>query len=137
MAGVGNPPQTDGGQRMNDDTLLYRQVHPNFIDRGEATSLTFLPSRRHQYLLSVYDGDQIDPESSWNHYHSKFGLASAGVLGVSVAECNDLQLPARPDPAPFPEHAVIDFNGLSNSKRERKADSLKAAANKRGWLFRA
>ena len=121
---------------MNDDTLLYRQVHPNFIDGDEATSLTFLPSRRHQYLLSVYDGDQIDPESSWNHYSSKLGLVSVGVLGVSVAECNDLQLPTHPDPAPFPEHAVIDFNGLSNSKRERKADKLKAAANKRGWLFR-
>ena len=121
---------------MNDDTLLYRQVHPNWIVDGVATSLTFLPSRQHQYLLSVYDGDKIDPEAAWNHYHNKFGRASEGVLGVSVAECNDLQLPARPDPAPFPEHAVIDFTGLSNSKRERKADRLKVAANERGWLFR-
>ena len=135
MAGVGNPQQANDRRRMNDDTLLYRQVHPSWIVDGVATSLTFLPSRRHQYLLSVYDGDKIDPEAAWHHYHSKLGLASAGVLGVSVAECNDLQLPARPDPAPFPEHAVINFTGLSNSKRERKADRLKAAANERGWLF--
>lgn len=136
MAGVGNPQQTDDRQRMNDDTLLYRQVHPSWIVDGVATSLTFLPSRQHQYLLSVYDGDKIDPEAAWNHYHGELGLTSEGVLAVSVAECDDLQLPARPDPEPFPEHAVIDFTGLSNSKRERKADRLKAIANERGWLFR-
>ena len=55
MAGVGNPQQTDDRHRMNDDTLLYRQVHPSWIVDGVATSLTFLPSRQHQYLLSVYD----------------------------------------------------------------------------------
>ena len=121
---------------MNDDTLLYRQVHPNWTVDGGISSQAFRPTPKDEGLLSVYDGDKIDPEAAWHHYRSELGLASAGVLGVSVAECNDLQLPARPDPAPFPEHAVINFTGLSNSKRERKADRLKAAANERGWLFR-
>lgn len=136
MAGVGNPQQTDDRQRMNDDTLLYRQVHPSWIVDDNVSWQTFRPTPKDEGLLSVYDGDKIDPEAAWNHYRSELGLTSEGVLGVSVAECNDLQLPARPDPAPYPEHAVIDFTGLSRSQTKRKAGRLKVAANERGWLFR-
>ena len=120
---------------MNDDTLLYRQVHPSFIVQGNVSRQAFHPTPKDNGSLSVYDGDKIDPEAAWNHYHSN-GLASAGVLGVSVAECNDLELPVRPDPAPFPEHVVIDFTGLKRGKTRQKAGRLRAAANERGWLFR-
>ena len=136
MAGVGNPQQTDDRQRMNDDTLLYRQVHPNWIVNGNVSWQTFRPTPKDNGLLSVYDGDQIAPEQSRLHYVNDLRLESAGVVGVSVAQCNDLQLRVRPDPAPFPEHAVIDFTGLSGNQTRRKAGRLKAAANKRGWLFR-
>ena len=121
---------------MNDDTLLYRQVHPNFIVHGNVSRQAFRPTPKDNGLLSVYDGDKIDPESSWNHYRRNLGLASVGVLGVSVAECNDLELPTRPDPTEYPEHVVIDFTGLNGSQTRRKAGRLRAAANARGWLFR-
>lgn len=137
MVGVGNPQQTDDRQRMNDDTLLYRQVHPNFIARGNVTRQAFLPTSKDERLLSVYNGDEITPKQSRLHYVNDLKLESAGVVGVSVAQCNGLQLPVRPDPAPFPEHAVIDFAGLSRNQIKEKAVHLKTAANARGWLFRA
>ena len=121
---------------MNDDTLLYRQVNPIWIRNGEISSQTFRPTRKDAGLLSVYDGDQITAQGAWQHFTDNLGFASAGVIAVSVAECEEQQLLVRPDPVPFPEHAVIDFTGLSRSQVERKADRLKTAAIVRGWLFR-
>ena len=121
---------------MNESTLLYRQVNPNWVFNGKASSQTFMPTRKDQGLLSVYDGDKITPEVSWRHFNDTLGFDSIGVLGVSVAECQGLQLPVRPAPNLFLEHTVIDFNGLSRRVRERKADTLKMVANARDWLFR-
>ena len=121
---------------MNDSTLLHRQVNPSWIRNGEISSQTFRPTRKDAGLLSVYDGDQITAQRAWQHFTDNLGFASAGVIAVSVAECEEQQLSVRPDPAPFPEHAVVDFTGLSRSQVERKADRLKTASTVRGWLFR-
>ena len=121
---------------MNRSTLLYRQVNPGWVINGNVNSQTFMPTKKDGGLLSVYDGDKIKPRASWRHFRDYLRFDSAGVVAVSVAECEDLQLPAISEPTPFPEHAVIDFTGLSRRMRERKADSLKMAANTRGWLYR-
>lgn len=120
---------------MNAQTLLYRQVNPHWVINGEPNSQTFMPTRKDQGLLSVYDGDQITPVDSWHHFTGVLGYASAGVAAVSLAECQAQQLAVHPDPESFPEHALIDFTGLSRSQRERKAAQLKAAALARGWQF--
>lgn len=92
-------------------------------------------------LLSVYDGDLIDAEASWQHFTVTQGFASAGVCAVSVAECAQQNVPARPDPdpdgKPFPEHAVIDFTGKGNSAAEKISKILRNKAEARGWLYQA
>lgn len=85
---------------------------------------------------SLFMTETKSPEDAWLHFTRDIGFKSAGVVGVSVAECNQLELPVRPDPNPFPEHAVIDFTGLSRGAMERKADALKILAITRGWLYR-
>ena len=55
MAGVGNPQQTDDRRRMNDDTLLYHQVHPSWIVDGGISWQAFRPTPKDEGLLSVYD----------------------------------------------------------------------------------
>lgn len=85
----------------------------------------------------MYDGDLIAADAAWVHYTTRLELSSVGVLGVTVNECAAERLPARPDPQPFPEHAVIDFGGLSDNRCERKGKKLKAKAEARGWLYRA
>ena len=120
---------------MNANTLLYRQIHPTWVQEGRATSQAFRPTPKDDYRLSVYDGDQITAEAAWNHYTLK--LPSVGVMAVTVAECQRQQLAAISDPLPgFSEHALIDFTGLTANQARRTARQLTRIANARGWQFR-
>lgn len=121
---------------MNRDALLFRQIHPNFIDRGgRVTSQAFKPFPRDDNRLSVYDGDQITAEDAWRHYVHTLNNASAGVMAVTVAECRDHDLRPEHDPDPFPQHAVIDFSGLSKKCIRSAAKKLAACADRRGWQY--
>lgn len=122
---------------MNDSTLLLRQIHPGFLQDGRPSSQAFRPTPKDEKTLSVYDGDKISPADAWNHYCSRSGLASSGVLAVSVNECCVLELSVIPDPEPFPEHVVIDFSGYGKGEVEKKAKQLKIQAETRGWLYKA
>ena len=64
---------------MNSDTLLYRQVHPSWIEDDFPTSQAFTPTPKDELRLSVYDGDEISAASSWEHYTGQ-GLLSSGVV---------------------------------------------------------
>lgn len=120
---------------MTSDTLLLRQINPAWVQQGRVTSQAFKPTLKDNKQLSVYDGDQMTAEDSWVHYTEELGYSSVGVMGVSVEECQSLDLIAELDPKPFPAHAVIKFDGCSNSQIERKAKSLKKAAKVRGWQY--
>lgn len=119
---------------MIGSTLLLRQIHPSFVQAGFVTSQAFRPTPKDDAKLSVYDGDQITAEASFVHYTESLQLASVGTMGLAVEECTEEGLEVRPDPAPFPEHALIDFTGLSSGQCEKKGKKLKAKAEKRGWL---
>lgn len=121
---------------MKDDTLLLRQIHPNFLQDDRPSSQAFRPTPKDQHQLSVYDGDQIEPDVAFRHYTEAKQLLSVGVLGISVGECSELDLPARLDPDPFPEHAVIDFSGFGKNAVEKKAKLLRHRAVNRGWQYK-
>lgn len=121
---------------MRPETLLFRQVNPHWIREGRVTSQAFRPTTKDEGRLSVYDGDQLTAEQAYVHYTSRLGLASAGVLAVSVEECGQQGLPVTPDPDPFPEHVVIDFSNCTNTETRTKAQHLTRAAVHRGWQFR-
>lgn len=122
---------------MTPETVLIRQIHPSFVQDGRPTSQAFHPTPKDKGELSVYDGDQIDAEPAWRHYMEALGHASAGAMGLLVAECDEIDLDVRPDPKPFPEHAVIDFTSISSKHRRTKAKQLKAKAIERDWLYQA
>ncbi len=122
---------------MNDTTLLLRQIHPSFCQNGQVSSQAFRPTPKDEKQLSVYDGDVIAPHHAWAHFTRRSNCTSEGVMGITVAECAALDLPAYPDPAPFPEHAVIDFSACSTGQVEKKAKLLRAKATARDWLYRA
>ncbi len=122
---------------MTPDTLLFRQVHPSWIREGRVTSQAFTPTKKDEKRLSVYDGDQISAKDAWSHYTKKLGSRSIGVLAVTVAECEELDLSVVPDPNPFPEHVVIQFDGFSNSQIGKKAKRLTRTAESRGWQYRS
>lgn len=120
---------------MNSATLLHRQINESWQHNGEVSSQAFIPTKKDEGRLSTYNGDMITPDKSWEHFNFVLRFKSIGVMAFSVGECQNLELPVCPDPAPFPEHTVVDFNGLSRKVRERKADGLKQVANSRGWMF--
>jgi len=121
---------------MTNATLLLRQIHPNFIQDGFASSVAFRPNEADNGLMSVYDGDQITSEASWVHYTTVFKKRSDGVVTLVFEECAAEGLPPRPDPLPeCPEHAVVDFKGVEEKHRRSKSKKLQAKALARGWTY--
>lgn len=121
---------------MTDETLLFRQVHPAWVQHGKVTSQAFRPTPKDQKQLSVYDGDLIDAAASWSRFTGTLSLGSVGVLAVTVAECGRFSLPVVPDPQTFREHVLVDFSAFGNNDAERRSKQLRAAAEARGWQFR-
>ena len=123
---------------MNAATFLWRQVNPRFIVDERITSQLFLPTRIDEGKVSVYDGDLITARESWTHYTDPkpdgMGGESLGVMSVTVQECQNEGVAPTPDPTPFPQHVLLDFTGLSNSKRETAAKALRAIAVARDWI---
>lgn len=120
---------------MNDNTLLYRQIHPSFVQEGRVSSAAFRPTPKDQMQLSVYDGDKLTPESAYRHYHDELHLKSIGVLAVSVSDCNNESLEVIADYCTHPYHVLIDFTGKESNQTKRIAEHLKAKALLSGWLY--
>lgn len=118
---------------MNDQTLLLRQVHPQFLKDEQLSSQAFFPFPKDAGRLSTYDGDQVSAEASYRHYTGTLKLASIGVWAVTGLESSGLELAYESDPLPdSTAHAVIDF-GQHNDKQCRKlAKLLRDFAVKRG-----
>jgi hypothetical protein len=120
---------------MNDETLLLRQVHPQFMKDDQLTSQAFFPFPKDNGRLSVYDGDQISPEASYRHYTDVLRFQSQGVWAVSGTESASLGLTHAPDPLPeSPAHAVIDFGQRPEKECRKLAKRLRDHAVRRGCL---
>jgi hypothetical protein len=120
---------------MRAETLLHRQIHPDFVQESRVSSQAFRPTPDDN-LMSVYHGDLIAPVDSWTHYTATLQLTSAGVRSLSVAECQQASLPARPDPGTFREHAVVDFQDADRKEIKRRSKILARLADARGWQHR-
>lgn len=120
---------------MKPDTLLLRQIHPNFVQQGRVTSQAFRPTPKDENLLSVDDGDRISAAKAFARFTAAPNCRSAGVMAVAQAECAALELPVIGDGKPYPEHCSIDFAGCSPNERDRKAKRLAHGAQERGWQF--
>ncbi|MBI3147476.1 MAG: hypothetical protein HYZ17_03065 [Betaproteobacteria bacterium] len=121
---------------MNGQTLLLRQVHPNFLPEGILSSQAFYPFPKDHGRLSVYDGDQISAEASYCHYTDDLGNPSAGVWGVKCDEVTHAGLASQPDPIipASPAHAYINFGQRADKECRKLAKKLKEFAIARGCL---
>jgi len=119
---------------VNSETLLLRQIHPNFVQDGRPADLAFRPSKDDN-MLSVYNGAMIAAAASWHHYTVTLNLKSVGVMALSCAELASEKLNVIEDRDPFPEHCSVDFSGLRGSEVKMKSKKLAAYAKNRDWLF--
>jgi hypothetical protein len=121
---------------MTTDTLLYRQVNPNWVaSDGRPTSVTFTPFPKDKGKLSVYNGDKWTAEDSFRHFTEKQGYHAVGNMALTVKECLSCGLPATEDNHPYNGHAFIDFTQCSKNEVRTKAKQLKQAAQERDWTY--
>lgn len=117
--------------------LLFRQVHPNFIDDGEPSSQAFRPTTKDQGKLSVSRSSKTSPENAFRHHTETLKLKSGGSWAVSVGEALGVQLHSFDDPLrENPAHAFVDFRQLSRRDAEARSKVLLAHARVRGCLYR-
>jgi len=134
---------------MDKSTLLHRQVHPTFVQENkissqvfeippqtelQITSSVFSPTSKDDNKLSVYNGNKFSAEQSFVHYTQTY--KSAGVVSVTVEECENTSLTCKEDNNPFEGHSYIDFASLSGNQLKAKAKVLKSLAIKRDWQFK-
>lgn len=120
---------------MREQTVLLRQIHPHFFQAGRITSQAFRPTPKDDSYLSVDNGDHVQARAAWERFTAHVLCTSIGVAGVSLAQCQEQNLPVIEDGNPYPEHCSIDFSGLEKKEVERKAKILSRQAQDRGWLF--
>jgi hypothetical protein len=126
---------------MDSNTLLHRQVHPDFVQQSEvssqvfeASSASFKPTPKDENKLSVYNGAKFTAKAAFDHFTTQY--ASRGVLSVTINECSTIGLNATEDNNPFDGHAYIDFSScLSENQKKTKAKILKKNAFARGWSY--
>ena len=122
---------------MNKATLLFRQIHPNFLPKGEVSSQAFFPFPKDDGKLSVYDGDQIGAAVSHSHYTAQLRLESAGVWALNGDEVDMVLLRYLSDPVPGnPAHAVVNFGDLNERECRKLSKKLKRFAIERGCMYR-
>ena len=123
---------------MKPETILLRQAHPNFVVEGKLTSQAFYPFPKDDKKLSVYDGDQITPADSFQHFTQILGNQSICVWGVTCAEATTQGLASCSNPlAGNPAHALIDFTTHDEKAIRKLSKRLKILAVARGCLHPA
>ena len=122
---------------MRSETLLLRLVHPAHVHAGMITSQAFRPPTQSP-LLTVFDATVTSPATVWAWSLDFFPQSRrfAGIVAVSLGECESLGLSVS-EIQDHPEgHSVIDFTGLSRGQLRQAAVILKEFAAARGWIFR-
>lgn len=128
-------------QLANDDEVLFRQVHPTFMQDGQPSSQPFMPTDKDNNLLSVDRSSLTTAEASYLIFTGD-GNQSIGVYGINVGEFKEHALPCVSDPIMAsenklanPAHAYADYSQYGTNKQKTLAKRLKLRAIARGKLY--
>lgn len=124
----------------NSSEILFRQIHPDFLDAGEPGSSSFMPGSGDDGLMSV-DRSTLTSAAAAHALYTRGGLRSDAVFGLTVGEFAAQEVPTVADPIEAsagmpdnPAHALADFTAHGTSARRRIAKALKRLAIARGRL---
>lgn len=120
--------------------LLFRQVHPSFIQAGRVTSQAFRPTPKDEKKLSTNRSTKTTAKESYTLHTKEKKLSSDGVWGVTVEEVNEIaDLEIIEDPLENPldlSHTLIDFSKLTPESSVKAIGSkLADKARSRGCLY--
>lgn len=132
---------------MTGETLLHRQINPNwvqnttissqaFLSEVDISSQSFTPTEKDEDLLSVYNGEKFTAEESYIHYRKNY--PSIGVLSVNVTEVYSIdKLSCVENNDPFDGHSIINYTEVeSKNQIKKKAKLLRNLAVARGWTHK-
>lgn len=125
----------------DDDGVLLRQAHPNFMQGDSPSSQAFMPTSKDDNKLSVDRSSLTTAKQSYELFTGN-GFASKAVYGVTVGEFREQAIPCIGDPLDAvegqeanPAHAFADFKEHTLSRQRTKAKRLKQKALARGRLY--
>ncbi len=126
---------------VDDDEILFRQVHPDLYLDGTLASSAFQPTAADKGQLSVDRSSLTDTAASFALYVEN-GLKSRATYGVSVGQFGAEGISCHSDPLAAtallqanPAHAYADYTGIASPKAEKKkAQRLRDKAVERGCL---
>jgi hypothetical protein len=118
------------------NTVLMRQINPNFFIDEYLSSQAFTPFPKDEGRLSVYDGDIMNAQQSFLHFTETLRFKSVGVWGITNTEVEKTGLTGNPDPLQdFSAHAFVDFRSVSTKEWRKLAKKLRTFAVNRGRLY--
>lgn len=128
--------------KISAEELLYRQVHPQFYDKGILGSRAFKPNSSDAGLMSTDRASISSAAQAYEHYTVHRKKQSACVFGITVEEFNkenvqcfedaleaDGEIPANP------AHSLADYNAHEAKSWKVVSQQLKLIAAARGCQF--
>lgn len=120
--------------------VLFRHIHPNFMENGEPSSDRFRPSEKDENLLSV-DRSALVSAANAHALYVGNGRVAVAVFGVTVAEFSSEDISCAKDPTPEtatekanPAHALASYAKHLPKSQKNIAKKLKRLAVERGQL---
>ncbi len=124
----------------DDENLLFRQIHPNFVQDGIPSSQPFVPNANDQGKLSLDRSVKTTAADAFERYLSA-GRQTTAVYGVTVKEFGEERIDCFKDPivADDPKfenlsHAFANYSPFSDKEKKIKAKRIKHHALARGCL---
>ncbi|WP_168847606.1 hypothetical protein [Sphingomonas sp. S2M10] len=129
------------GNPLSDQSeVLFRHIHPNFMQNGEPASDRFKPQPNDAGMMSV-DRSALTTAGASHALYVSRGLQSAAVFGISVGEFGDEEIPCKEDPISAsdsepanPAHALADYTKYDDRAQKNISKRLKRKAIARGQL---
>ena len=125
----------------DDEEVLFRQVHPRFMQGDAPSSQSFMPTPKDDNKLSV-DRSALTTAKDSHGLYTGNGFESVAVYGLTVGEFREQEIPCIGNPldasdgiAANPAHALADYEAHAPSRQKTKAKRLKQKALARGRLY--
>lgn len=136
-------PALESGEFVLDDTdeLLWRQVHPQWVDGGVISSQAFKPNSGDGGQMSVSRESKQTAQGAFEFHTRDARLQSAGTWAVTLGEVHSQNYRAVDDSDSLlgatlsPGHAYIDTRIHGSSKQRKAAGALSRLATARGRIY--
>ncbi len=116
--------------------VQWRQVHPNFVDRGVVARDAFVGTPDATGEVSTVRSATRSAEDAYTFHTVALALSSAGSWGVTVAEADQTGCRCVDDVecegVDTPGHSYVDMRGLAKASRKVARTELAAVATARG-----